>query len=592
MKWEIADPDGELFSYDVEVLARPPRPWSFVLVKTEKPRRGAEYKVLELRPGLWDCDCDDFKYRGFRKRGAEGCKHLEKVWDWLDEKEGFEVAPAAAVAPADLAERLRPAPQPVAPVLALLESAVSTTVEAEVTTARPIEVPQNGAVVPYAAPGQSLPASLAMYLLSAPRPKLAAGLIEAIRACQSVAPDKRNNFHGYNYTSSEAIIEEGKAALLKGGLVLLPVEASVVGSEREGPDRFELVRILVLMHTSGESAPLKVTWPIYVDKGKPLDKATAAADTLSLAYLLRDLLLMVRVAPDDEVSGRDDRNAAPAPAPQGKPRSQPRPRPVPTPAAAPAQTKHQPLHRRAGLHRGSAGARRRLPGGPTPRHDLPGHERRETGRDPRGQARRGVLPHQPRRGVVARPGDQPRGRPLRRSRLAAGLQGGRRGEGPRAPDPRRGRAGLRPPADAGGCAGIDEARTPLGPLAMTTHDTYHTIADLASGRKLSLDFLTEAAGLEDLPGGGITIPYWDQAGNHLFDRARDVPGRARFTHPTGLKLAPYGLWRLHEVGHAGVLYLVEGESDCWAAWQHGIPCLGLPGDSTAACLEAEERATC
>jgi hypothetical protein len=141
-------------------------------------------------------------------------------------------------------------------------------------------------------------------------PELAKGLLAAIAQCKPVPKGARNDFHKYAYAEADAIIEEGRAALLAGGCALLPVSASLNGSEREGPDRFELVRVFVLIHSSGQAVPLQVTWPVVPDRGRPLDKATAAADTLSLAYLLRDLLLMNRVDPADDVAGRQDRPAA------------------------------------------------------------------------------------------------------------------------------------------------------------------------------------------------------------------------------------------------------------------------------------------
>lgn len=152
------------------------------------------------------------------------------------------------------------------------------------------------------------PATERPYLPAAPRGKLAGALAKAIASCHPVEKTDSNKFHGYKYASADTIIEEGRKALAGAELVLLPVEATLDGSEREGPDRFELRRTFLLVHSSGESAPLHVRWPVVPDKGRPLDKATAAADTLSLSYLLRDLLLMNRVAEGDDVAGREDRS--------------------------------------------------------------------------------------------------------------------------------------------------------------------------------------------------------------------------------------------------------------------------------------------
>lgn len=57
--------------------------------------------------------------------------------------------------------------------------------------------------------------------------------------------------------------------------------------------------------------------------------------------------------------------------------------------------------------------------------------------------------------------------------------------------------------------------------------------------------------------------------------------------PKGTPLAAYGQNRLDRAARAGYLILVEGESDYWVCWHHGLPALGLPGSSTAKALERE-----
>jgi hypothetical protein len=176
------------------------------------------------------------------------------------------------------------------------------------TTAENLPAPAPAAPAGSLAVGNGTGGALAHVL--AGLPELAKGLLAAIAQCKPVPKGARNDFHKYAYAEADAIIEEGRAALLAGGCALLPVSASLNGSEREGPDRFELVRVFVLIHSSGQAVPLQVTWPVVPDRGRPLDKATAAADTLSLAYLLRDLLLMNRVDPADDVSARQDQPTA------------------------------------------------------------------------------------------------------------------------------------------------------------------------------------------------------------------------------------------------------------------------------------------
>jgi hypothetical protein len=113
-----------------------------------------------------------------------------------------------------------------------------------------------------------------------------------------------------------------------------------------------------------------------------------------------------------------------------------------------------------------------------------------------------------------------------------------------------------------------------------------TLATLADGKRLPLDFLRQF-GLQDVRRGGISIPYCDVTGEALFVRKRDVPGLPRFWQPAGVRLQPYGQWRLHEAQQARLVVLVEGESDSWALWYHGFPALGIPGANAAGVLEKE-----
>jgi hypothetical protein len=58
-----------------------------------------------------------------------------------------------------------------------------------------------------------------------------------------------------------------------------------------------------------------------------------------------------------------------------------------------------------------------------------------------------------------------------------------------------------------------------------------------------------------------------------------LTGKKRFRWQTGSKMCLYGLDRLADARKAGFVILVEGESDCHTLWHHGIPALGLPGNT-------------
>lgn len=105
-----------------------------------------------------------------------------------------------------------------------------------------------------------------------------------------------------------------------------------------------------------------------------------------------------------------------------------------------------------------------------------------------------------------------------------------------------------------------------------------TLAALAEAKKLPLDFLREL-GLRDTQ-HGVKIPYFDQDGQLVAVRYRlALSGERRFYWRKGDKSLPYGLWRLAEARDRGQLFIVEGESDTWTLWLHGVPALGVPGKS-------------
>src|SRR5690348_5298074 len=73
-------------------------------------------------------------------------------------------------------------------------------------------------------------------LLAGGRAETAKALTAAITACHAVEKDATNKHHGYKYASADEIIKEGRKALASAGLALLPMEASLNGSERTGQD--------------------------------------------------------------------------------------------------------------------------------------------------------------------------------------------------------------------------------------------------------------------------------------------------------------------------------------------------------------------
>lgn len=111
-----------------------------------------------------------------------------------------------------------------------------------------------------------------------------------------------------------------------------------------------------------------------------------------------------------------------------------------------------------------------------------------------------------------------------------------------------------------------------------------TLAELAIAKKLDVAFL-RSLGLSDSKSHGeaaVKIPYSDAAGNVAAVRYRLGLSKdgARFRWRQGDRAMLYGLDRLGEIRKAGWVLLVEGESDCWTLWAHGLPALGIPGKAT------------
>jgi hypothetical protein len=113
-----------------------------------------------------------------------------------------------------------------------------------------------------------------------------------------------------------------------------------------------------------------------------------------------------------------------------------------------------------------------------------------------------------------------------------------------------------------------------------------TVAMLAKAKRLPVPFLKEL-GLRDVA-SGVEIPYYGPTGEEIAAKRRAALKAADGSYwPRGLPLAAYGQWRLDAANKVGFLLLVEGESDCWTLWHHGLPALGLPGSGTAKTLLRE-----
>jgi hypothetical protein len=106
--------------------------------------------------------------------------------------------------------------------------------------------------------------------------------------------------------------------------------------------------------------------------------------------------------------------------------------------------------------------------------------------------------------------------------------------------------------------------------------TASSVEQLARHKKLPEDFL-RGLGLRDLEMGGVEIPYRDRTGKEGLAKLRRGLSAKTSLWPKGKALMCYGEDRLEDAVKSGYALLVEGESNCWAGWFHGLPVLGIPG---------------
>ena len=140
--------------------------------------------------------------------------------------------------------------------------------------------------------------------------KMPAAIATALAKTQAkvlrVGKDGENAHHRYRYTSAEALIEAAVGLMGSEGLAIVQCGWDLVApSGPEMPAR--LVVQYLLTHVGGDTwwMPPSST-PAIPEKGRPWDKAEAAALTYSLGYTLRGLLKIPRADADDDVDQRND----------------------------------------------------------------------------------------------------------------------------------------------------------------------------------------------------------------------------------------------------------------------------------------------
>lgn len=116
-----------------------------------------------------------------------------------------------------------------------------------------------------------------------------------------------------------------------------------------------------------------------------------------------------------------------------------------------------------------------------------------------------------------------------------------------------------------------------------------SLAELAVAKGIPEAFLRELGLREE--GDGVEIPYRDSGGVVVGRKKRMAQNaKPRFLWSRETRLMAYGIDRLGAARKEKYLFLVEGESDSWTLWHHGVSALGIPGADAPKVIEADHIA--
>lgn len=120
-----------------------------------------------------------------------------------------------------------------------------------------------------------------------------------------------------------------------------------------------------------------------------------------------------------------------------------------------------------------------------------------------------------------------------------------------------------------------------------------TLEELAKDKDLPTKFL-RSLGVVDIPGRGVKITYrlhdGSPAPRQRLRTALKAGDGSRWLKGEGSPVA-YGLWLLDKMRKkSDTIFLVEGESDTWTLWHHGVPALGIPGADMVKVLDPADIA--
>lgn len=122
--------------------------------------------------------------------------------------------------------------------------------------------------------------------------------------------------------------------------------------------------------------------------------------------------------------------------------------------------------------------------------------------------------------------------------------------------------------------------------AVAIADRPLTLAELAADKAIPAEYLRKL-GVKQVR-AGVLIPYLladgSRARRQRVRTALKAKDGSRWAGTKGESPVPYGLWMLDRF-KGDFLVFVEGESDAWTLWHHGIPALGIPGADMAGKIE-------
>jgi hypothetical protein len=142
---------------------------------------------------------------------------------------------------------------------------------------------------------------------------LAMKLVEAALAIESIAKDKRNSFHKYDYASAESILTAARAELLTRHVLVIGSEDHTEERAREtkqGETSITTVHMIFTVLDAESGEKLEVPW---IGRGEdPADKGVGKALTNSVKTFLRQLLLLPYGDDPEADDATDERAYGPA----------------------------------------------------------------------------------------------------------------------------------------------------------------------------------------------------------------------------------------------------------------------------------------